>query len=230
MNFKVIAPVFAALALALAAPAAQAGCDGLEGKDLKKCEKKAKAQAKADARSTPVVPSEVSPALAAWDGEANPFATDEYRVRITTTGIASVDDYLGKAFKMQAIVVGSKFIVDQIGAGNADAIKAAPALVPLLAEVPTLGQALVGEGQALVTGLPSQLAGPDALKLPKILPALKDGVGALTSSVESAPEVLGSLKNVAAAPGAAAGAAAGAALDESGATEAVEEAKDAVPE
>ncbi len=230
MKTKVFAPAFAALALALAAPAAQAGCDGLSGKELKKCEKKEKAKAKADARSTPYTPSQLSPALAAWDGENNPFATDAYRVRVTETGIASVDDYLGKAFRMQAIVVGSKFIVDEIGKGNAEAIKAAPALVPMLAEVPQLGQELVGEGQALVTNLPSQLAGPDAMKLPKVLPALKDGVEALKGSVAEAPQVLGSLKSVVANPGAAAGAAAGVAADESGATEALENAKDAVDE
>lgn len=232
MKIKVIAPVFAALALSAAAPSAFAeDCSAIEDKkEKKKCEKKAKAQAKADARSTPYTPSTVSPALAGWDGENNPFATDEYRVRVSETGIQAVDDYLGKAFKMQAIVVGSKFIVDEIGKGNADAIKAAPALVPMLAEVPTLGQELVGEGQGLVTSLPSQLAGPDALKLPKVLPALKDGVSALGESVKEAPQILGSLKEVAGDPGAAAGAAAGVAADESGATDAVEGAKDAVDE
>lgn len=197
MKLKVFAPAFAAVAIALVAPVtANAGCDEIEdAKEKKKCEKQAKAQAKADARSTPYSPSALSPALAGWDGDSNPFATDAYRVRVTETGIASVDDYLGKAFRMQAIVVGSKFIVDEIGKGNADAVKAAPQLVPLLAEVPKLGQELVGEGQGLVTSLPSQLAGPDALKLPKVLPALKDGVSALKGSVDEAPQVLGSLKN-----------------------------------
>ena len=164
MKLKVFAPAFAAFAIALAAPAAQAGCDEIEdAKEKKKCEKQAKAQAKADARSTPYTPSTLSPALAGWDGDANPFGTEDYRVRVSETGIASVDDYLGKAFRMQAIVVGSKFIVDEIGKGNVDAVKAAPALLPLLTEVPQLGQQLVGEGQGLVTSLPSQLVGPDAL-------------------------------------------------------------------
>lgn len=226
MKMKVIAPAFAALALALAAPA-HAGCDGLEGKDLKKCEKQAAAQAKADARSTPYTPSALSPALAAWDAEdKNPFATDGYRCRVTETGIASVDDYLGKAFRMQAIVAGSRFIVDEIGNGNADAIKAAPALVPLLAEVPSLGQQLVGEGQGLVTSLPSQLAGPDALKLPKVLPALKDGVEALKGSVAEAPQVLGSLKG--AVGGDAMGAAAEVGAEAAGVDEAAEQVQEAV--
>lgn len=211
MKFKVFAPAFAALAIALVAPAARAqeDCSTIEdAKDKKKCEKKAASAAKADARSTPYTPSQLSPALAAWDApEANPFATDAYRCRVTTSGIASVDEYLGKAFKMQAIVVGSRFIVDQIAAGNADAVKAAPALVPMLAEVPVLGQQLVQEGQGLVTSLPSQLAGPDALKLPKALAAVKDGITALTSAVEEAPKVAGSLGSAVSNPGAAAGAA-----------------------
>ena len=228
MKMKVIAPAFAALALAFAAPAAHAGCDGMSGKDLKKCEKKAKAQAKADARTTPYVPSSLSPALAAWDGENNPFATDEYRVRVNETGVATVDQWSAKAFRMQAIVVGSKFIVDEIGKGNADAIKAAPALVPLLAEVPQLAQSIIQEGQGMPQALPAALAGPDLLKVPKLLPAIADTTKALTAATKEAPKVLGSLKSVVKAPGDAAGAAAGVAADESGATEVMENAKEAV--
>lgn len=222
MNFKMLAPVFAAFALTFVAPVAKAeDCSAItDAKEKKKCEKKNAAAAKQDARSTPYTPSALSPVLAAWDApEANPFATEAYSVRVTTSGIASVDDYLGKAFKMKAIVVGSRFIVDQIAAGNADAIKAAPALVPMLAEVPVLGQQLVSEGQGLVTSLPSQLAGPDALKLPKALAAVKDGLGALTSAVEEAPKVAGSLGQAVSNPGAAAGGAIEAGAEAAGAPE-----------
>ncbi len=214
MNIKVIA---AALALAIAAPAAQAGCEGIEDKkELKACEKKAKARAKADARSTPYVPSELDASFSGWDGENNPFATDDYRVRVSPTEIASVDEYLGKAFRIQATVVFTKFIVSEIGAGNADAIKAAPKLVPLMAKVAEDGQALIAEGQGLVTSLPSQLAGPDALKIPKLIPAIKDGIGAVTGAVGEAPDTVKALGAVASNPGAAAGAAAGVGAEAAG--------------
>lgn len=214
MTVKVIAPVFAAMALAFAAPA-HAACDGLEGKELKKCEKAAAAQAKADARSTPYVPSVLDKALAGWDAEdKNPFATDAYRVRITSTELAPADDYLAKAFRIQAIVVASKFVVDEIGKGNADAAKAAPALVPLLAEVPELGKQIATEGQGLITTLKDQVEPADVMKVPKAAAALKDAVTALQTSVETAPDVLASLKAAIENPANIAGAAAGAAASE----------------
>ena len=223
MMKKMFGTALVATSFALVAPtAAYAGCDGLSGKDLKKCEKQAKAQAKADARTTPFTPSELDAALSAWDGDDNPFATDEYRVRIDSCGLASVDAFVNDATRLQAIIVGSRFMIDQIGAGNADAIAAAPALVGMIMEVPELAQGLIAKGNEMPNTLPNEIAGPDALKLPKCLPLVADSVQALTGAVSEAPEVAKSLKNVVASPGAAAGAAAGMAVEK--ATDAAGEA------
>ena len=211
MNIKVVA---AALALALAAPVAHAGCDGIEDKkELKACEKKAKAQAKADANSTPFEPSALDASFSKWDGEANPFATDDYRVRVTSAGIASVDDYLGKAYGIQATVVFTQFVISEVAAGNADAIAAIPTLVPLIAKVAEDGKALVSEGQALPGTLKDTVEPADVMKIPKAAGAITQAVSALTGAIGTAPDVVKALGALAANPAAAAGAAAGVAAE-----------------
>ena len=205
MNSKMMASFLAAATLLASTPAFAADCAGLEGKDLEKCEKKNASAAKQDARSVPFTPSQLDPALPAWDApEKNPFATEAYRVRVTPTDLASVDGYLAKAFKIQATVVFSRYLVDEAGKANMDAIKVIPKMVPILAAVATDGQALVTEGQALVTsGVPNEVKANPALamKAPKILTGLKDGITALQSALSEAPAVVTSLgdaaKNVA---------------------------------
>ena len=225
MNIKVVA---AAIALALAAPVAQAGCDGIEDKkEMKACEKKAKAQAKADANSTPFEPSALDASFSKWDGDANPFATDDYRVRVTSAGIASVDEYLAKAYGIQAAVVFAEYIVAEVGAGNADAIAAVPTLADMLDKVVADGEALVTEGQALPDSLKETLEPADAMKLPKAVGAIGGAVGAVTGAIGSAPDVIKALGALAADPSAAAGAAAGVAA-EAGAAAAGDVAGDAV--
>jgi hypothetical protein len=174
-------------ALALSAPA-YAGCDGLDGKDLKKCEKAAAKQAKKDASTEPLLPSQVDSRLAAWDA-SNPFATDEYRVRWGATGIQEVDDYLIKAAKIKGTVVAARYIVDQAKADPASVTEVMPVLTDLMTGVPDQGKSLIDDGKALVGKLPTILAGPDALKIPKITTSLTDAIGNITSTLAELPKV-----------------------------------------
>lgn len=212
MTQKMLALTLVASMLSMSAPAFAADCAGLADKELKACEKenkKAAAAAKQDERSEPLLPSAIDASLAAWDApEKNPFATDAYRVRVTKTEIASVDAYLAKVFGIQGTVTLGRWVVDEVGKGNADAVALLPKMLPMVQKAVGDGQSLVSEGQALVTSLPAEMVGPQALKLPKTLTALKDGITALTSTVKEAPAIVTSLGSV--NPGAAAGAAAGA--------------------
>jgi hypothetical protein len=213
-----------AAAVALFTPVAHAGCEGLSGKELKNCEKAAKAQAKADARTTAFTPSELDAKFKAWDGDANPFNSDSYRVRYGNCGLESVDSFAKDAARLDAVVGMTRFVIDEIGKGNADAIAAAPALVGLLKAVPTDGQALIEKGKAMPDTLPNEVSGADAMKLPKCLPLVSDSLSNLQNAVKSAPEVTTSLMAVAKDPSAAAGAGADMATEAATekATEAVE--------
>lgn len=215
MTWKVLASFVTAATLSASAPAFAADCAGLVDKELKACEKAAKqaaGDAKQDARSVPYTPSALDPMLAAWDApEKNPFATEAYRVRVTPTDLASVDGYLAKAYRIQATVVFARYVVDEAGKGNMAVMALVPKMVPMLQQVATDGKTLISEGQALVTsGVPNEVkANPSlAMKAPKILTGLKDGISALTSAVSEAPAVGTSLANVkpaAAAAGAVGG-------------------------
>ena len=189
MTFKMMASLITAAALTVSAPALAKDCTGLEGKDLKTCEK----ENKQDDRSVAYMPSKLDGSLSAYDAaEKNPFATDAYRVRVTEAGLTSVDGYLEKAFRLQATMQFAKFVVDEAGKGNADVLKLAPTLKPIVEKAIADAQGLVTEGQALVTtGVPNEIkADPKlAMKGPKALTALKDGLTALESTVKSAPEI-----------------------------------------
>lgn len=200
MTFKMMASLVTAATLMVSAPAFAADCSGMTGKDLEKCEKKNASAAKQDERSAPFTPSQLDGALAAWDAaEKNPFATDMYRVRVTTSGIQSVDDYLMKVFRMQATVVFARYVVDEAGKGNIEVAKLAPKLVPMVQQAIADGQGLVAEGQDLVTNkVPAEIkADPKlAMKGPKALTALKDALTALTATVGEAPKVGESIKGI----------------------------------
>jgi hypothetical protein len=202
--YKMMASFVTAAALMASAPAFAADCAGLEGKDLEKCEKKNASAAKQDTRSVAYLPSALHADLAAWDAaEKNPFATDAYRVRVTEAGIPSVDAYLGKAFKVQATMAFAKYVVDESTKGNVDAMKLAPKLVPMVQEAVGAVQALVTEGQDLVTNkVPAEIkADPKlAMKGPKALTALKDGLAALQSAATTAPEIGKSIAAIVPAP------------------------------
>lgn len=212
MTWKTLASIVAVASLTASAPAIAADCAALAGKELKACEKEneketkaAASDAKQDARSVPYTPSDLDPMFANWNApEKNPFATDAYRVRVTPTELASVDAYLAKAFRIQATVVFARYVVDEATKGNMEVITLIPKMLPMMQQVATDGKALVAEGQALVTtGVPNEIkADPKlAMKAPKILGGLKDGVSALTGAVEAAPEVGKSLAAVPQAAG-----------------------------
>lgn len=213
MSWKTLAAIVTVASLSSSAPAFAADCTGLADKEMKACEKenkKAESQAKQDERSVPYKPSDLDPMLAAWDApEKNPFATDTYRVRVTTTELASADAYLAKVYRIQATVVFARYVVDEATKGNMEVLALVPKMAPMLQQVVTDGKTLVAEGQTLVTdGIPNEVkADPKlALKAPKILTGVKDGITAATSAVSEAPKVGESL---AAIPKAAAGATGG---------------------
>jgi hypothetical protein len=118
MKFTMFVPALAAMSIALTIPTlAEAGCDGLKGKDKKACIKKEKA----NAGSTPYTPSQLGAAFTAWDEEGkNPFAMEAYSVRSNESGFADVDAYLGKIWRIQAVVAGARYTVDQVAAGDAE--------------------------------------------------------------------------------------------------------------
>jgi hypothetical protein len=199
MRFGMFASALLTLAFAQPAFAAE-DCSGKEGKELKDCEKANKAAekaAKADARSTPLLPSQLHADLGKLDA-TNPFATEIYKVRFTPTEITKVDEYLIRAAKMKATVVFARYYVDQAAAGNiADLTAFGPTLLTLLKAVPADAEALKTEGQALVGQLPTILAGPDALKIPKITTALNDAIQQnLIPTISEAPQVVTSLTAV----------------------------------
>ena len=205
MKIKLFVTALAA-SLALSAPA-YAGddpCAGLKGKDKKECIKKQKELA----NTSPFVPSELGAKFADWDAEdKNPFNTDAYSVRTNPSGFADVDAYLGKVWRAQAIVAASKYTVDQVAAGNADAIALVPDLVPLMKELPDLVTGLKDEGPALVQKLPDILQGADAMKIPKIGGSITSAAAAAVAAGADVPKLLESLGNLAKDPSAAAGAA-----------------------
>lgn len=214
MNSKMFASAFAALTIVLATPTvAHAGCDGLSGKELKKCEKKAAAQAKADARTTPFEPSNLDAVFSHLDGDSNPFATDDYRVRVGAVEIQAIDDFLMSVGKVEATVVMTRYTIDQVAAGDTAAIKTLPKLKELLEALPGDVDALKAEGQALPDRLQSELTGAELLKLPKSLTAVSDGVQSAVNAGSQSAEVLKSLLNLMADPKAAAGAAGDMAMD-----------------
>ena len=220
---NIVAPLFAVLALTLSSGTAMAAdCAGMEGKELKTCEKDAKKAAKANkaaGKGVALKPSEVDGSWSALDAdEVNPFNTMDYSVRFDATGIDQIDTYLKKAAVMKGKLVFTKYVVDQTAAGNADlVVSAGPVLVKALAALPDDAQALVGEGKALVGELPKILAGPNAMKIPKITTGLNGAIGNLTAAIKEAPEAAKSIGALVTNPGAAiegaAGAAAGEAMD-----------------
>lgn len=190
--------LFAVLAgLAFSSPAF-AACDGLEGKDLEKCQKKEEKAAKVDSRQTPLLPSEIDAKFAAMDAN-NPFAMEAYKVGVTPTGIAMVDDYLKKVFIIRGKVTLARYMVDNFGAEGMDpaAMKAqGQALVELLKSIPADGKALADEGKKFAdpNSLKTMLTSPaDILKIPKVVPAVGDALGALTKALGEVDDVAKSL-------------------------------------
>ncbi|MFT4621391.1 MAG: hypothetical protein ACI8PZ_000043 [Myxococcota bacterium] len=194
---KPITLVFALVSgLAFSAPAL-AACDGLEGKDLKKCEKTEAKKAKAEGRSEPLMPSQVDAKFAHLDAD-NPFATDAYSVRISKTGIEKIDAYFTNAAVLQGKVVMARYMVDNFDAMDpAQAKEAGEALAALLTSIPDDGKALIDEGKALASPdtLKSMAANPMEIPgLLKLVPALTDAVGNITSAVKEVVPVAESLK------------------------------------
>ena len=225
---KFVAPLFAVAALSLSSGTAMAeDCSGLEGKELKNCEKANKKAAKANkaaSKGVALKPSEVDGSWTALDADdKNPFNTMDYSVRFDATGIKEIDGYLKKAAVMKGKLAFTRYVVDQAAAGNVELVgSAGPTLVAALAALPDDAQALVGEGQELVGNLPNILSGPDAMKIPKVTSGLNGAIGNLTGAIKDAPAVAKSLGDLVSDPGAAAAGAAGAAAG--AATEAVEDA------
>jgi len=210
---KIVAPLFAVLALTLSSGTAMAeDCSGMSGKDLKNCEK-ANKKALKNLKGVPLKPSVVDAAWSAMDADdANPFATPEYAVRVDPVGIKEIDAYFEKAAVIKAKIVMTKYVVDQAAAGNVDLVgSAGPGLVKSLAAIPNDAQALVGEGKELVGNLPKILAGPDAMKIPKVTGGLTKAIDNLTGAIKEAPNAAKSLGELVKNPGAAAAGAAGAA-------------------
>ncbi len=219
---KIVAPLFAVVALTLSSGTAMAAdCAGLSGKELKTCEKEAKKAAKANKaanKGVAIKPSEVDPSWTNMDtDDTNPFNTLDYSVRFDATGIDQIDAYLKKAAVMKGKLVFTRYVVDQAASGNVALVgSAGPALVKALAALPTDAQALVGEGNELVGNLPKILAGPDAMKIPKVTTGIKGAITNLTTAIKEAPAAAKSLGDLVSNPGAAAAGAAGAAAGAAG--------------
>jgi hypothetical protein len=183
--------------LALTSPAF-AACDGLEGKDLKKCEKAEAKAAKSNSGDGAVLPSKLDAAFAHLDAD-NPFATAAYSVTVGDTGFEQVDAFMNAAAILQGKVVMARYMIDNFDAMDPAQAKAAgDTLVELLASVKDDAPKLIEEGKAL--------ANPDTLKgmasspveIPKLLklaPALTEAVGKVTSVAAEAPAVIDSLKS-----------------------------------
>ena len=202
----------------VAADAAEGSCEGLSGKELKACKKKQKELAS----TTPYVPSDLGAPFKSWDGEANPYNTDPYSVRVKPSGFSEVDEYLGKVWRVQAIVAGSKYVVDQAQAGDKEAIAMSPEIMDLLIEVPEILNGLKDESSQLVSNLTDILQGPDALKIPKVTASILDASGAALATAGDVPKLLKSLESLAKDSSAATSAATEMAVD--AATEEVNEA------
>lgn len=136
----------------------------------------------------PFLPSQLDPKLASLDA-ANPFATEAYRVRYNACGVAQIDAYTLKAAQLKGTVVMTRYFVDQVTAGNKDVLVLAPVLVAALAQVPQKGQALIAEGQALLTQIP-QIMATQPMKIMKAQASLRDGITNVTNAVAESPAVI----------------------------------------
>ena len=136
------------------------------------------------------------------DNDKNPFNKPKYSVRYEKTGVKEVDEYLKKAAVIKGKVAFANYVVDQAGVGNVDLVTSAgPILVAALTALPADGQALATDGQTLIGDLPKLLAGPDALKIPKIAKGLNGAIDNVTGAMKAAPETGKALTKVVANPG-----------------------------
>ncbi len=181
--------------LALSAPAyaGYAACEGMEGKDLKKCDKAEAKKAKADANSEPILPSQVDAHFSALDAD-NPFATDAYKVRFAATGIQGIDDALIGASIIKGKVVLARYMVDNFDAMDVATAKAdGEKLVEMLSSIADDAAGIKAKIEGIIGDPGSVLSGPDLMKVPKLLPALKGAITNITDAVGQAPEIASSL-------------------------------------
>ena len=182
--------------LALSAPA-YAACDGLEGKDLKKCEKAEAKKSKQDGRTSPLLPSQIDAKFASLDAD-NPFATDAYRVRVGETGFEKVDTFMMSAAVLKGKVVMARYMIDNFDAMDpAQAKENGEALVGLLGSVAQDAQKVVEEGKALANPDTLKSLAANPMEIPKLLklPAsIMDSVENAASAGKEAVDVLGALK------------------------------------
>ena len=185
--------------LAFSSPA-YAACDGLEGKELKKCEKEEKKKAKEskqDDRSTPLLPSQIDAKFASLDAD-NPFATDEYRVRVGETGFEKVDAFLMSAAVLKGKVVMARYMIDSFDAMDpAQAKESGEALVALLGSVADDAKKVADDGKGLADPETLKSLAANPMEIPKLLklPAsIMDAVDNAVSAGGESVEVLGALK------------------------------------
>lgn len=146
-----------------------------------------------DARSTPLLPSQINADLSSWDSK-NPFELEDYRVRYTATSVDKIDGYLVKTAQVQGTVVFTRYYIDQISAGNLlNVVTTTPLLVKMIQDVPNTIEELGKEGQKLRRKLPFILIGPNIVKMPQIVAAIQTASLNIMSLVMEVPALVKSL-------------------------------------
>ena len=183
--------------LAFSAPA-YAACDGLVGKELKKCEKEEKKAAKSkDSAGEALLPSALDASFAHLDAD-NPFATEAYSVTVSSTGFEKVDAFMSATSMVQGKIAMARFMIDNFDSMDPEEAKAAGgALAELLMSVKDDATKLIEEGKALANPdtLKSMAGSPvEVPKLLKLAAPLTAAVDNLTAAAGEAPKVIEGLK------------------------------------
>jgi hypothetical protein len=151
-------------------------------------------------RTEAFLPSMVSPLFADLDVQ-NPFDTEQYSVRWAPTGndaFVVVDDYLASVARLRGTVQLITWSTDQADAGNNELLT--PALIgelqSLAVSLPNQVTELPAEGTALITNLPSMLAGPQAMRAPALIRGLRDAIATIADTAVLVPDAVVSAANL----------------------------------
>ena len=153
--------------------------------DEERQERREQRQERQNARMSALLPSQIDPRLAALDA-VNPFDTEAYSVRVgETVNIASVDSFALATATFQGTVKIILYTAAQLEAGDLSVLTPAhiETIKQLALSLPGQASALPAQGQALLSSLPGELAGPAAMRLPAILRNVRASIANVTQTV-----------------------------------------------
>ena len=143
--------------------------------------------------------ADVGAGFSAWAGtEIDPFL--EAPVCFSPSEIAEFDHFYGAVnaivakVRVAAAVVQMRRMGKKTAANGMPTSAAAAQIIPLLVRAVDDAQKIAKQGTAAIAAAPQRFTGMQALKLPKVVGALKESMGNLTSAIAKAQEAIGRLK------------------------------------